>query len=59
MIKRRMTYEDLVELCDRDGIFIAPKGVRTSSDRKDVDHLKDQFGITQAQWNAIPDRGTK
>lgn len=46
----RKTYEQLCEECRAVGIMIGPKG-RTAVDVGDV---RTKWGISQEQWNAIP-----
>lgn len=47
----RKTYAQLVEECRAAGIMIGPKG----SGAVDVGAFRQKFGISQEQWNAIPD----
>lgn len=48
----RPTYEELVERCAKDGLFIGPKGV----ERVNPENVREKYGISQDQWNAIPNR---
>lgn len=48
----RPTYQELVERCAKDGLFIGPKGVERVSPAK----VREKYGISQDQWDAIPNR---
>lgn len=48
----RPTYEELVERCAKDGLFIGPKGVERVSPAK----VREKYGISQEAWDAIPNR---
>lgn len=51
--KRRMTYDELIEMCAKDGVFIGSARDRRISD--DAATVKARFGISDEQWDAIPD----
>lgn len=50
--RQRPTYEELVERCAKDGLFIGPKGVERVSPAK----VREKYGISQEAWDAIPNR---
>lgn len=47
----RKSYEQIVEECRAAGIMIGPKG-KTAVD---IGEIRNRYGISQEQWNAIPD----
>lgn len=52
--KNRPTYEEIAADCARSGIMIGPVQHMTSA--AEIKDFRKRHGITDAQWNKIPDR---
>lgn len=53
---KRKTYAELVELCAKDGLLIGPKSKKFTGEQ--VTEFRKKFGISDEQWNTIPDAPT-